>query len=139
MWCINIPSCDGYALQSKYVGLVTRMSTSPVLARMKPREKQVFPAPKSPPNKIVSPAVVPIDSMAPTSSMSSGVGTDNLSVYASPLSLSVARILGSSGPNVERLSGDCDSPVDNDAALIILFAPPVRKARHPPVEDLMKR
>mmetsp|Transcript_2319 Transcript_2319/g.6757 ORF Transcript_2319/g.6757 Transcript_2319/m.6757 type:complete len:140 (+) Transcript_2319:367-786(+) len=139
MWCITIPSCDGYALQSKYVGLVTLMSTSPVLARMKPREKHVFPAPKSPPNKIVSPAVVPMDSMAPTSSISSGVGTDNLSVYASSLSLSVARILGSSGPNVEMLSGDCDSPVDDDTVLIILFTPPLRKARQPPEEDLMKR
>eukprot|EP00562_Extubocellulus_spinifer_P024095 CAMPEP_0178669944 /NCGR_PEP_ID=MMETSP0698-20121128/32396_1 /TAXON_ID=265572 /ORGANISM="Extubocellulus spinifer, Strain CCMP396" /LENGTH=96 /DNA_ID=CAMNT_0020313637 /DNA_START=272 /DNA_END=562 /DNA_ORIENTATION=- len=90
MWCINIPSWAGYVLQSRYVGLVTLISTSPVRARTKPREKQVL---------------VPIDTTEPTSSISSGVGTDSLSVYASSLSSSVARILGSSGPKVDILSG----------------------------------
>jgi len=101
----NIPSWAGYVLQSRYVGLVTLISTSPVRARTKPREKQVFPAPRSPPSNIVSPPLVPIDTTEPTSSISSGVGTDSLSVYASSLSSSVARILGSSGPKVDILSG----------------------------------
>lgn len=124
------------------MGDVTRNSSSPVLARTNPREKHVFPAPKSPPNRMVSPAVVPMDNMAPTSSMSSGVGTDNLSVYASFLSLSAARIFGSSGPNVEIESVDCASLVVNDTVLdsivlVLVAGLPSPKARQPE-EDFMR-
>jgi len=107
---------------------------------MNPREKHVFPAPKSPPRRIVSAAEVPMDNMAPTSSMSSGVGTDNLRVYASSLSLSAGRIFGSSGPNVEMPSADCARRVDDDAALIVLLITvrvPDPKARQPE-EDFIR-
>ena len=68
--------------ESKKVGEVTKASKSCILALTNPRAKHVLPAPKSPSNKMASPAFEFMDNMDPVSSKSSTLVMDNLSVVA---------------------------------------------------------
>lgn len=70
---------------------------------------------------MVSPPLVPMERMEPTSSISSGVGTDSFRVYVSSLSSSVARMLGSSGPKVDISSGT--NRDDDDSSRVAVAAP----------------
>lgn len=76
----NLDGTMGYELHNKNVGDVTLSSCPPAMVWINPRDRHVFPAPKSPSNNNTSPRFVAIcDRSAPRSCMSSGVSMQSTS------------------------------------------------------------